>query len=137
MTLAFVAASALTMALAPRLLISAFLDVADPRNAATMGFALLFVRMAAIFQLGDGAQAALSNMLRGVQDSRVPLVMALTGYWLIGVPVGFALAFLTPLGGLGLWIGLALGLTAVAAMLFVRWRAKERAGFVKPEERPA
>jgi MATE family multidrug resistance protein len=51
------------------------------------------------------------------------------GYWGIGAPLGFALAFLTPLGGLGLWIGLASGLTVVAAMLFWRWRAKERVGF--------
>jgi len=129
MMLAFVFASALTMALAPRLLISAFLDIDDPRNAASLGFALAFVRVAAIFQLADGAQAALSNMLRGVQDSRVPLAIALLGYWGIGVPVGFSLAFLTPLGGLGLWVGLATGLTAVALMLLFRWRAKERIGF--------
>jgi len=129
MMLAFVFASALTMALAPRLLISAFLDIDDPRNAASLGFALSFVRVAAIFQLADGAQAALSNMLRGVQDSRVPLAIALLGYWGIGVPVGFSLAFLTPLGGLGLWVGLATGLSAVAAMLLFRWRAKERLGF--------
>ena len=49
-------------------------------------------------------------MLRGVQDSRVPMAMALIGYWVIGAPVGLALGFLTPLGGFGLWIGLAVGL---------------------------
>jgi MATE family multidrug resistance protein len=129
LALAFVAASAAAMALAPRLLISAFMDVDAPRNAATLSYALSFVQIAAIFQLADGAQAALSNMLRGVQDSRVPMAMALVGYWLIGAPIGVALGFLTPLGGVGLWIGLAIGLAAVALMLFVRWRAKERAGF--------
>ena len=65
------------------------------------------MQIAALFQLADGAQAALSNMLRGVQDSRVPMAMALVGYWLIGAPTGVALGFLTPLGGVGLWIGLA------------------------------
>ena len=129
LAMAFVTASAVVMALAPRLLISAFMDILAPRNAATLGFALGFVRIAALFQLADGAQAAFSNMLRGVQDSRAPMALALIGYWLIGAPVGLALGFLTPLGGLGLWIGLAVGLTAVALMLFVRWRAKERAGF--------
>jgi MATE family multidrug resistance protein len=73
----------------------------------------------------------LANMLRGVQDSRVPMAMALIGYWLIGAPTGLALGFLTPLGGFGLWIGLAVGLTAVATMLFARWRMKERAGFLR------
>ncbi len=129
LALAFVAGTAALMGFAPRLLISAFLDTEAPRNAATLGFALGFVRIAAVFQLADGAQVALSNILRGVQDSRVPMAMALIGYWLIGAPTGLALAFLTPLGGVGLWIGLAVGLAAVALMLFVRWRGKIRAGF--------
>ncbi len=129
LALAFVTATAVAMALAPRLLISAFMDVDAPHNAATLAYALRFVQIAALFQLADGAQAALSNMLRGVQDSRVPMALALIGYWLIGAPVGVALGFLTPLGGVGLWIGLAVGLTAVALMLFARWRMKERAGF--------
>ena len=129
LAIAFVAASAAAMALAPRLFISAFIDADLPRNAATLAYALSFVRIAAIFQLADGAQAALANMLRGVQDSRVPMTMALIGYWVIGAPIGVALGFLTPLGGVGLWIGLAVGLTAVALMLFVRWRAKERDSF--------
>jgi len=71
----------------------------------------------------------LANMLRGAHDSRAPMAMALIGYWLIGAPTGLALGFLTPLNGFGLWIGLAVGLTAVATMLLARWRGKERAGF--------
>ena len=129
LSMAFVTASAAAMALAPRFIISAFMDIDAPRNAATLGFALSFVRIAAIFQLADGAQAALSNMLRGVQDSRVPMAMAMVGYWVIGAPTGFVLGFFTPLEGVGLWIGLAVGLAVVSLMLFVRWRAKERAGF--------
>jgi MATE family multidrug resistance protein len=129
LTAAFAAVTALTMAAAPRLLISAFIDLDAPRNAATLAYALAFVRVAAVFQLADGAQAALSNMLRGVQDSRVPMALALVGYWLIGAPVGVGLGFFTPLGGTGLWIGLAVGLSAVSLMLFARWRMKERAGF--------
>ncbi len=130
--MAFVSASAIVMALAPRLLISAFIDIEAPRNAAVLAFALSFVRVAAVFQLVDGAQAAFANMLRGVHDSRVPMAMALIGYWGIGAPTGLALGFLTPLGGLGLWIGLAVGLAAVSLMLFARWRAKERSGFELP-----
>jgi multidrug resistance protein, MATE family len=133
LSIGFVALSAAAMALAPRLLISAFIDIEEPRNAAVLAFALSYVRVAAVFQFSDGAQVALSNALRGVQDSRVPMAMALVGYWGIGAPVGIALGFLTPLGGLGLWIGLAVGLTTVALMLFVRWRAKERAGFWRTE----
>jgi multidrug resistance protein, MATE family len=133
LSIGFVALSAAAMALAPRLLVSAFIDIEEPRNAAVLAFALSYVRVAAVFQFSDGAQVALYNALRGVQDSRVPMAMALVGYWVIGAPVGLALGFLTPLGGLGLWIGLAVGLTTVALMLFVRWRAKERAGFWRTE----
>ncbi len=129
MTMAFVAVSAATMFAAPRLLISAFISTDAPANAATLALALSFLRVAAFFQLVDGGQAVLANMLRGVHDSRWPLAMALTGYWAIGAPVSFALAFLTPLRGLGLWIGLAVGLAAVALLLLARWLGKERRGF--------
>ena len=68
-------------------------------------------------------------MLRGVQDARTPMLIALFGYWGIGLPVGAALAFATPLAGVGLWIGLACGLACVSALLLGRWRLRERAGF--------
>ena len=68
-------------------------------------------------------------MLRGIHDARVPMLIAIAGYWLVGAPIGLALAFWTPLAGLGLWIGLAAGLAFVAVFLWVRWRRKERAGF--------
>jgi MATE family multidrug resistance protein len=117
------------MLAAPRLLIAPFLTVDAPENAEIVTLALSFLRVAAIFQMFDGAQAALANMLRGVHDSRWPMMMALIGYWAIGAPVGLALAFATPLRGLGLWIGLACGLAAVALQLLQRWRVKERRGF--------
>jgi MATE family multidrug resistance protein len=129
MTLVFVAVSAAVMFAMPRLLISAFISPDAPASAAIVAIALSFVRIAAIFQVFDGGQAALANMLRGIHDSKWPMVMALTGYWAIGVPVSLALGFLTPLRGEGLWIGLAVGLAAVATMLLWRWLAKERAGF--------
>ena len=129
MTLAYVALSATIMIAAPRLLISAFIDVAAPENAETVALALTFLLVAAIFQLFDGAQAALANMLRGVHDSRLPLVIALVGYWAIGAPCGLALAFAARLGGVGLWIGLAIGLAVVSFMFLIRWIAKERRGF--------
>jgi MATE family multidrug resistance protein len=128
-TMAYVALSASTMLAAPRLLISPFLTADAPENAEIVALALSFLRVAAIFQIFDGAQAALANMLRGVHDSRWPMMMALLGYWAIGAPIGLALGFLTPLRGLGLWIGLACGLAAVALQLLWRWRGKARRGF--------
>jgi len=136
-TLAYVALSASAMLGAPRLLIAPFLDAAAPGAAEVVPLAVAFLGIAAIFQLFDGAQAALSNMLRGVHDSRWPMMMALLGYWAVGAPIGLALAFLTPLRGLGLWIGLACGLAAVSLQLLWRWRRKERLGFLERPRSPA
>ncbi len=128
-TIAYVALSASTMLAFPRLLVAPFLSSDAPGAAEIVPLALAFLRVAALFQLFDGAQATLANMLRGVHDSRWPMMMALLGYWAIGAPIGLALAFLTPLRGLGLWIGLACGLAAVSLQLLWRWRRKERGGF--------
>jgi multidrug resistance protein, MATE family len=115
----------------PRLLISGFVDVTAPSNSETVRLAVAFLWVAALFQLFDGAQVVGAGMLRGLHDARTPMLMALFGYWGVGLPVGAALAFLTPLGGLGLWIGLACGLAAVSVLLLTRWRLRERAGFFR------
>jgi MATE family multidrug resistance protein len=129
-TMAYVALSATTMLVFPRLLIAPFLAGDGADVSAIVATALTFLRVAAIFQIFDGAQAALANMLRGVHDSRWPMVMALAGYWAVGAPIGLSLAFLTPLRGLGLWFGLACGLAVVALQLLWRWRSRERRGFL-------
>ena len=128
-TMAYVGLSAATMLAFPWLLIAPFLAHDAAELDQIVALALSFVQIAALFQIFDGAQAALANMLRGVHDSRWPAVMAIVGYWAIGAPVGVGLAFLTPLAGRGLWIGLAFGLAAVACQLLVRWRRRERRGF--------
>jgi MATE family multidrug resistance protein len=87
------------------------------------------LKVAALFQVFDASQVALANMLRGLHDSKWPFVIALLGYWAIAAPVGLALGFLTPLGGVGVWIGLASGLVVVAILLLLRWIGKERRAF--------
>jgi MATE family multidrug resistance protein len=124
--------TALLMWFAPLLLIGAFLDLDDPKNAAVVGFAVTFLAVAALFQLFDAAQAVGSGMLRGLQDTRVPMVYAAFGYWGIGLPLGVALAFGTGLRGVGIWIGLATGLAVVALLMLWRWMRRERLGLVVP-----
>jgi MATE family multidrug resistance protein len=124
----FMVFTALAMLLAPRLLVGAFLDLGDPRNAAVIGFAVSFLGLAAVFQLADGAQAVGSGMLRGLQDTRVPMIYAALGYWGVGLPLGVALAFGTSLRGVGIWIGLAVGLTVVALLMLYRWVKRDRLG---------
>ena len=79
--LAFMVLSASTMLLFPKLLLSGFIDVAAPANSAIVERAGAFLRVAALFQIFDGAQAVVAGMLRGVHDARTPMLIALLGYW--------------------------------------------------------
>ena len=93
----------------PRTLVSAFLDLVDPANARTVSLAVSFLAVAALFQLADAAQAVGAGVLRGVQDTRVPMVFALIGYWVVGIGVGTLLAFPFGLQGVGIWLGAEVG----------------------------
>ncbi|HYC25932.1 MAG TPA: MATE family efflux transporter [Roseiarcus sp.] len=135
LVLAFMLIPAAAMLSLPGLLISPFVDIADPANGEIVVFARQFLIVAALFQLFDGAQVVTAGMLRGLHDAHAPMLIALAGYWGVGLPLGAALAFLTPLGGLGLWIGLASGLATVATMLIARWRLRERSGFFREAAR--
>jgi MATE family multidrug resistance protein len=129
LTLAYAGLSATAMVVAPRLLIAPFIKVGAPENASAVAVAVALLKVAAIFQVFDASQCALANMLRGLHDSKWPFVIALIGYWAVGAPVGVALGFATPLGAVGVWIGLALGLAVVAILLMSRWLSEERRGF--------
>ena len=126
MSVGFMATTAMLMLLAPHLLITGFIDVADPANASVAAMAVTFLALAALFQVVDGAQAVGGGMLRGLQDTRVPMIYAAIGYWGIGMPLGVGLAFGAGLGGVGIWIGLSTGLAAVAALLLARWIRRDR-----------
>lgn len=121
---------ACAMLLAPRALLSVYLDVSAPANAAMVAFAVQFMAVAAAFQLFDAIQAVSAGILRGVQDTRVPMMIAVTGYWLCGFTVAAVLGFGTRLEGLGVWIGLAVGLVVVAALLQRRWRRRAVLGLL-------
>ncbi len=126
----FACAAAALLILMPRLLVSAFLDLADPANARTAALAVSFLAIAALFQLVDAAQAVGSGVLRGVQDTRGPMIFALIGYWIVGIGVGIMLAFPLGMAGIGIWLGLASGLGAAALLLVARWTLRERLGLV-------
>lgn len=126
----FMALTALIMWLFPTLVLSIYVDVDAAKNAAMVGFAMQFLVIAAAFQLFDGAQAVAAGVLRGLQDTRTPMIIALCGYWIAGYGTAIYLGFWTPLAGVGVWIGLAVGLIVVAALLFIRWRMRERLGLL-------
>jgi MATE family multidrug resistance protein len=120
--------AAAVMLLAPVLVLSAYVDVTDPANAELVAIATTFLLVAAAFQLFDGVQTVMAGALRGLQDTKWPMIIALSGYWLIGFVVAAWLGLATPLEGLGVWYGLMAGLVAVAAMLLWRWHGRERLG---------
>jgi MATE family multidrug resistance protein len=130
MGVAFMGTMALAMWSIPRTLVTLFLaDV--PRNALAIGLAVSFLRVAAAFQLVDGAQVIGAGMLRGLHDTRWPLVFALVGYWVVGLGIGSWLAFGADWKGLGIWIGLATGLASVAALMLARWLMRDRLGLTR------
>ena len=123
----FMGAMALVMWSIPRPLVTLFLaDV--PPNAAVIALAVSFLKVAAAFQLVDGAQVIGAGMLRGLHDTRWPLMFALFGYWGVGLGIGAWLAFGADWKGLGIWIGLASGLAAVAVLMLARWVLRDRLG---------
>jgi putative MATE family efflux protein len=126
----FMLSTALLIWTVPRLLIGVYLDTGAPANAHTVALALQYLTIAAMFQLFDGAQVVGAGALRGLQDTRVPMLFAGFGYWVAGFGTALVLGFRTPLAGQGIWIGLATGLAVVSALMLRRWSRRELLGLV-------
>lgn len=93
----------------------------DPR---VITLAAHLIMLAGLFQFSDGIQVASNGALRGLKDTRVPMLITLFAYWVIGMPVGWWLTFRQGMGASGMWLGLTAGLSVAAIMLFVRfWRS--------------
>ncbi len=126
----FMGAMAIVMWAIPHRLVTLFLaDTAA--NAPVISLAVGFLRVAAAFQLFDGAQVIGAGMLRGLHDTRWPLIFAAVGYWGVGLGIGTWLAFGADWKGLGIWIGLASGLAAVALLMLTRWCMRDRISLVR------
>lgn len=109
----------------PGPLVALFVDPTDPQRDQIIAIGVGLVMVSALFQFVDSAQIVALSLLRGVQDTRVPMWLANVSYWIIGVPVSYALAFPLGLGPVGLWLGLTVGLAAAAVSL--SWRFWTRA----------
>jgi MATE family multidrug resistance protein len=130
--ISFMAMAALVMIGAPHLLIGAFLDLDAPENAEVIALAVSFLALGALFQIVDGAQAVGAGMLRGLHDTRIPMIYAGLGYWGIGMPIAVYFGLFTPLEGVGVWMGLAGGLAVVAGLMMWRWWRREQLGLLPP-----
>ncbi|RBO54803.1 MATE family efflux transporter [Rhodovulum sp. BSW8] len=109
----------------PEVLVGFFLDPASPDRAAVMAVGTGLLAAAALFQLVDAAQVMALGLLRGVQDTRVPMVMAGISYWLVGMPVSYGLGFGLGWGGIGIWLGLASGLALAGVLMMTRFWSRD------------
>lgn len=110
--------------------LAATLLVTFPRVIATIysldegviAVAAQLLLLAAIFQLSDGLQVSAAGALRGIKDTRGPMIVTVVAYWLIGLPFGYWLCFQRGLGPQGLWIGIIGGLSVAGVLLAARFR---------------
>jgi MATE family multidrug resistance protein len=105
----------------PEPLINIFLDSADPAKEQIISIGIGLLAMAALFQLVDGAQAIGLGLLRGVHDTKAPMVIAAISYWMVGIPCSYLLGFVFDFGGVGVWSGLVIGLAFAAVLLLARF----------------
>lgn len=116
---AFMVSSGALFVAIPRTLIGLF--TTDPA-VLTVGTALLY--LAAVFQLFDGIQGVITGTLRGIGDTRTPMLVNLAAHWLLGLPVSYTLCFIVGWGVWGLWVGLSLGLIVTGVILLGAWTVK-------------
>jgi multidrug resistance protein, MATE family len=118
----FMACTAATFVLVPRALMGAF---TRDEGVVQLGASLLAV--AAIFQIFDGVQGVTTGVLRGLGDTRTPMLWNLFAHWFIGLPGGYVLCFVLGRGVIGLWWGLSVGLIICGVALLVVWARRIRA----------
>jgi MATE family multidrug resistance protein len=90
-------------------------------DRAVVSFAAGLLFLAALFQLSDGAQVTAAAALRGLKDARVPMYMTTIAYWVVGMPLGWALTFPLGFGAPGMWWGLIVALSIAALLLWSRF----------------
>lgn len=130
LTALFMALTAAALVLVPRPFIGLYVDVDAAGNARLVALAVQLLGVAALFQLFDGGQAVAAGVLRGLQDTRAPMLAALFGYWVAGFGTAALLGFAAGWDGVGIWAGLAAGVAVVHALLLWRWAARERLGLL-------
>lgn len=131
LTVGFMSFTSSLFILAPETLVSSFLNPDIPGNQISLTLAATYLGIAALFQLVDGAQVIMAASLRGMSDTRTPMIIAVIGYWIVGMSVAYVLGFVLDWRGIGIWLGLASGLTFVAIVLTIRFAMRERLGLME------
>ena len=121
MSVIFALATIVLFLAVPDVLLGLFLDPTDPERPAIIAIGVGLMVAAALFQFADGAQVMALGLLRGVQDTKVPMIYAAISYWAIGMTASYILTFPMGLGAIGIWIGLIIGLTLAGILLMGRF----------------
>jgi multidrug resistance protein, MATE family len=118
----FMATMSLALLLWPTLFIGLYLDLSDPDNQRTIELATQLLRIAALAQIADGIQTTVAGAIRGLQDTRAPMVLGFVAFWVVGLQLGWLCGFTFHWGANGLWIGQSLGVLTAAALYYARFR---------------
>jgi MATE family multidrug resistance protein len=110
----------------PDALIKIFVKSQMANEAIVVQYARHFFVIAACFVCFDSLKLLANNLLRGLQDTFIPMLLGLSSYWIIGILCGYLLAFKLHWYGIGIWCGLALGISVSAFLLWGRWILKLR-----------
>jgi MATE family multidrug resistance protein len=113
----FMSAAGLLLWLAPQWIVRIYI-----RDTAVVSMGAVLLRIAAVFELFDGLQITATGALRGLGDTRTPMLAHLIGYWVIGLPTAYVLCFPLRWGAPGIWVGLSAALVLIGAALALVWR---------------
>jgi MATE family multidrug resistance protein len=117
----FMAAAGLALWTAPRLILRVFTS-----DALVIASGVALLRIAALFELFDGFQTVATGALRGLGDTRSPMLAHLAGYWVVGLPISYILCFPLKWGVAGIWVGLTAALILIGVALVWVWKERVR-----------
>jgi MATE family multidrug resistance protein len=124
LSLAVVGATMVVFLGMPELLIRGFIAPDEPQRDAILRIGAQLLAVAALFQLMDAGQVMALGVLRGIQDTRVPMLLAALSYWGMGIPASYLLGITLGYGAVGVWLGLVIGLAFATVLLW--WRFLQR-----------
>ena len=115
-----------SMVLFPHTLVGFYIDVNSPVNQGALAVAFMIIPIGALFQIVDGIQCTAIGALRGLKDTRWPMLMCFIGYCVIGMLSSLLLTFVLGVGPSGVWFGLFIGLCAAGGLLTWRFQIQSR-----------
>ena len=126
----------LAFVLVPNQIVGLYLDVSQPNAADVAILAKTLLVVAALFQIMDGVQVTAAGALRGLKDTQIPMIIGVVAHWCIGLPISYVLGMQLGFGVVGLWLGVATGLTIAAIVLGWRFRKASSQAIYYSNENP-